>query len=41
MDQETVIALCAIFTVVIGIIELTRKRGTVSKRKKNRGTLRK
>lgn len=25
MDQETVIALCAIFTVVIGIVELTRK----------------
>lgn len=27
MDQETVIALCTIFTVVIGIIELTRKKG--------------
>lgn len=27
MDQETVIVLCAIFTVVIGIIELTRKKG--------------
>ena len=27
MDQETVIALCAIFTVVIGIVELTRKKG--------------
>ena len=25
MDQETVIALCTVFTVMIGIIELTRK----------------
>lgn len=41
MDAQTVIALCAVFSVVIGIVGLTRKdrpklKRTASEQRKNR-----
>lgn len=41
MDTNTVIALCAIFSVVIAIVGISRKQRTVSKAKNKAGTPRK
>lgn len=38
MDTNTVIALCAIFSVVIAIVGISRKQRTVSKAKNKAGT---
>ena len=39
MDTNTVLALCAIFTVVIGIVGLGRNKGTAFRQRKTRRAL--